>query len=178
MTIDGQDVTVKGPKGELSLTVASPIEVKLEEGQVLVTRPDDERASRSLHGLTRTLINNQIIGVTEGYSKGLEVVGTGYRVAQKGSAVEFALGFSHPVTVEPPAGITLRRSRATTSSPSAASTSRPSARSPPTSARSASPSPTRARVCATPARSSAARPERLVSNHGSRNQRKEQVRSA
>jgi large subunit ribosomal protein L6 len=104
--IDGQAVTVKGPKGELSLTVASPIEVKLEENQVLVTRPDDERASRSLHGLTRTLINNQIIGVTQGYSKGLEIVGTGYRVVQKGSAVEFALGFSHPVTVEPPAGIT------------------------------------------------------------------------
>ena len=105
--IDGQDVTVKGPKGELSLTVAQPIQVKLEENQVLVTRPDDERNSRSLHGLTRTLINNQIIGVTQGYSKGLEIVGTGYRVAQKGSSIEFALGFSHPVTVEPPAGITL-----------------------------------------------------------------------
>jgi large subunit ribosomal protein L6 len=107
VTIEGQDVTVKGPKGELSLTVANPIEVKLEEGQVLVTRPDDERASRSLHGLTRTLINNNIIGVTQGYTKGLEVVGTGYRVAQKGTAVEFALGFSHPVLVDPPAGITL-----------------------------------------------------------------------
>ncbi|WP_158865602.1 50S ribosomal protein L6 [Leifsonia sp. AG29] len=104
--IDGQAVTVKGPKGELSLTVAEPIEVKIEENQVLVTRPDDERESRSLHGLTRTLINNQIIGVTQGYSKGLEIVGTGYRVTQKGAAVEFALGFSHPVTVEPPAGIT------------------------------------------------------------------------
>src|SRR6188508_2469543 len=88
--IDGQDVAVKGPKGELSLTVASPIEVKLEEGQVLVTRPDDERNSRSLHGLTRTLIANQIVGVTEGYSKGLEVVGTGYRVQSKGNGVEFA----------------------------------------------------------------------------------------
>jgi large subunit ribosomal protein L6 len=105
--IDGQAVTVKGPKGELSLTVASPIEAKIEGGQVLVTRPDDERSSRSLHGLTRTLISNQIIGVTQGYSKGLEIVGTGYRVAQKGSSVEFALGFSHPVTVEPPAGISL-----------------------------------------------------------------------
>jgi large subunit ribosomal protein L6 len=105
--VDGQAVTVKGPKGELSLTVAQPIAVKLAENQVLVTRPDDERNSRSLHGLTRTLINNQIIGVTQGYSKGLEIVGTGYRVAQKGSSVEFALGFSHPVTVEPPAGITL-----------------------------------------------------------------------
>ncbi|WP_022900920.1 50S ribosomal protein L6 [Humibacter albus] len=105
--IDGQDVTVKGPKGELSLTVAHPIAVKLEDNQVLVSRPDDERNSRSLHGLTRTLINNQIIGVTQGYTKGLEIVGTGYRVAQKGSSVEFALGFSHPVTVEPPVGITL-----------------------------------------------------------------------
>jgi len=105
VTIDGQDVAVKGPKGELSLTVATPIEVALEEGQVLVTRPDDERASRSLHGLTRTLIANQIIGVTEGYSKSLEVVGTGYRVQSKGSGVEFALGFSHSITVEPPAGI-------------------------------------------------------------------------
>jgi large subunit ribosomal protein L6 len=105
--VDGPAVTVKGPKGELSLTVAQPIEVKVEDNQVLVSRPDDERTSRSLHGLTRTLIANQIIGVTQGYSKGLEIVGTGYRVAQKGSSVEFALGFSHPVTVEPPAGITL-----------------------------------------------------------------------
>ena len=107
VSVDGQDVAVKGPKGELALSVAKPIEVKVEEGQVLVSRPDDERESRSLHGLTRTLIHNNIIGVTEGYTKGLEVVGTGYRVAQKGAAVEFALGFSHPVLVEPPAGITL-----------------------------------------------------------------------
>ena len=106
VTVAGQDVAVKGPKGELSLTVANPIEVKVEEGQVVVTRPDDERASRSLHGLTRTLISNNIVGVTQGYTKGLEVVGTGYRVAQKGSSVEFALGFSHPVLVDPPAGIT------------------------------------------------------------------------
>jgi large subunit ribosomal protein L6 len=104
--IDGQAVTVTGPKGELSLTVASPIEVAIEDNQVVVTRPDDERASRSLHGLTRTLIANQIIGVTQGYSKGLEVVGTGYRVQAKGEGVEFSLGFSHPVTVNPPAGIT------------------------------------------------------------------------
>ena len=106
VTIEGSEVAVKGPKGELLLSVASPIEVKVEENQILVTRPDDERASRSLHGLTRTLISNNIIGVTEGYSKGLEVVGTGYRVAQKGSSIEFALGFSHPVLVDPPAGIT------------------------------------------------------------------------
>ena len=105
VTVDGSNVTVKGPKGELALTVASPIEVKLEDGQLLVTRPDDERTSRSLHGLTRTLIANQIIGVTDGYSKGLEIVGTGYRVQAKGSSLEFALGFSHSITVDPPAGI-------------------------------------------------------------------------
>ena len=106
VTIDGQDVNVKGPKGELALTVRAPIEVKLEDGQVLVTRPDDERESRSLHGLTRTLIANQIVGVTEGYEKSLEVVGTGYRVQSRGSSVEFALGYSHPITVDPPTGIT------------------------------------------------------------------------
>ncbi|UOQ57966.1 50S ribosomal protein L6 [Leucobacter allii] len=105
--IDGQKVTVKGSKGELSLVVAEPIRVALEDGQVLVTRPDDERNSRALHGLTRTLINNNIIGVTEGYSKQLEVVGTGYRVQQKGSGLELALGFSHPVNVDAPEGITL-----------------------------------------------------------------------
>ena len=105
ITIDGSAVNVKGPKGELSLVVPSPIEVALEDGQLLVTRPDDERASRSLHGLTRTLIANQIIGVTEGYSKGLEVVGTGYRVAAKGESLEFALGYSHSITVDPPKGI-------------------------------------------------------------------------
>ena len=104
--IDGNDVSVKGPKGQLALTVASPITVSLEDGNVIVTRPDDERVSRSLHGLTRTLISNQIIGVTEGYTKGLEIVGTGYRVTAKGSDIEFALGYSHPILVKAPAGIT------------------------------------------------------------------------
>jgi large subunit ribosomal protein L6 len=103
--VDGAAVTVKGPKGELALTVAVPITVAIEEGRVLVSRPDDERESRSLHGLTRTLIANNIIGVTQGYTKGLEIVGTGYRVQAKGANLEFALGFSHPVTVVPPAGI-------------------------------------------------------------------------
>ena len=105
VTIDGSAVSVKGPKGELSLVVASPIEVALEDGQLLVTRPDDERNSRSLHGLTRTLLANQIVGVTQGYTKGLEVVGTGYRVAAKGESLEFALGYSHSITVDPPKGI-------------------------------------------------------------------------
>jgi large subunit ribosomal protein L6 len=104
--ITGSTVAVKGPKGTLSLDVAAPITVTLEENSVVVTRPDDERVSRSLHGLTRTLIANQIIGVTEGYSKGLEIVGTGYRVTAKGSDIEFALGYSHPILVKAPAGIT------------------------------------------------------------------------
>lgn len=107
VSIDGQNVAVKGPKGELALVVAEPIKAELVDAQVLVTRPDDERLSRSLHGLTRTLIANQIIGVTEGYKKDLEIVGTGYRVAQQGSDIELALGFSHPVKVAAPAGITL-----------------------------------------------------------------------
>jgi large subunit ribosomal protein L6 len=105
VNISGSDVSVKGPKGQLQLTVAAPITVALADGQVIVTRPDDERVSRSLHGLTRTLIANQIIGVTEGYSKGLEIVGTGFRVAAKGQALEFSLGYSHSITVDPPAGI-------------------------------------------------------------------------
>ena len=105
VSVDGQNVAVKGPKGELTLVIAEPIQATVEDNQVLVSRPDDERESRSLHGLTRTLIANQIVGVTDGYSKGLEVVGTGYRVAAKGNSVEFALGFSHSITVDPPAGI-------------------------------------------------------------------------
>ena len=104
--VDGRAVTVTGPRGTLALTVAAPIDVAVEDGRVLVTRPDDERTSRSLHGLTRTLIANNVVGVTQGYTKGLEVVGTGYRVQARGANVEFALGFSHPVLVEPPAGIT------------------------------------------------------------------------
>jgi large subunit ribosomal protein L6 len=108
VTVDGSAVTVKGPKGELNLTVARPIEVAIQDGQVVVSRPDDERESRSLHGLTRTLIANNIIGVTQGYSKSLEVVGTGYRVMARGTDIEFALGFSHPVIVTPPAGISFQ----------------------------------------------------------------------
>ena len=106
VAIDQSLVTVKGPKGELQTPIAKPIQVEVADGQIQVTRPDDERESRSLHGLTRTLIANDIVGVTAGYSTALEVVGTGYRVAAKGTGVEFALGFSHPINVEPPAGIT------------------------------------------------------------------------
>lgn len=106
--LDGQDVEVKGPKGTLSLTVAEPIAVsKNDEGQVVVSRPNDERENRSLHGLSRTLINNMVIGVTQGYEKKLEIQGVGYRVAAKGpKQLEFSLGFSHPVIVDAPEGIT------------------------------------------------------------------------
>ena len=107
VTIDGQTVNVKGPKGQLSHTVAAPIAVeRTEDGVLQVTRPNDERESRALHGLSRTLIANMITGVTEGYSKTLEIVGVGYRVQARGSDLEFALGFSHPVPVKAPEGIT------------------------------------------------------------------------
>ena len=106
VSIDGRQVTVKGPKGELTHSVAAPIEVAQEDGTLLVTRPDDERTSRALHGLTRTLIANMVTGVTQGYEKKLEIVGTGYRVIARGSNLEFALGYSHPITVEPPTGVT------------------------------------------------------------------------
>jgi large subunit ribosomal protein L6 len=106
VSIDGAVVTVKGPKGTLSHAVAAPITVAKSDGVIEVKRPDDERISKSLHGLTRTLIANMVTGVTEGYQKKLEIVGTGYRVAQKGSDLEFSLGFSHPVVVSAPEGIT------------------------------------------------------------------------
>lgn len=106
--VDGSVVTVTGPKGTLNFTVAAPIVVAEEEGVLIVTRPDDERASRSLHGLTRTLVANMVTGVTEGYEKGLEIVGTGYRVAAKGTDLEFQLGFSHPVHVKAPEGISFQ----------------------------------------------------------------------
>jgi large subunit ribosomal protein L6 len=107
VTIDGQTLSVKGPKGTLSHTVASPISVERgEDGVLQVQRPDDERESRALHGLSRTLIANMITGVTEGYTKTLEIVGVGYRVQARGSDLEFALGYSHPVPVRAPEGIT------------------------------------------------------------------------
>jgi large subunit ribosomal protein L6 len=106
VTLDGQLVTVKGPKGTLSHVISEPIRIeRSEDGTLSVTRPDDERASRSLHGLTRTLVNNMVIGVTEGYTKAMEIRGVGYRVAAKGSDLEFALGYSHPVPVLAPEGI-------------------------------------------------------------------------
>ena len=107
VAIDGSLVTVKGPKGTLSHTVVSPITVEKNDGVLNVTRPDDERESRSRHGLTRTLVNNMVVGVTEGYEKKLEIVGEGYRVLSKGpTQLEFQLGYSHSITFEAPDGIT------------------------------------------------------------------------
>ncbi len=108
VAIDGQQVTVTGPKGTLRHTVAEPIRVAEQDGQLAVTRPDDERESKSLHGLSRTLLANMVAGVTSGYTKNLEIVGTGYRVQARGGDLEFALGFSHPVLVTAPDGITFR----------------------------------------------------------------------
>ncbi len=108
VTIEGRGVTVKGPRGVLSLEVPPPIEVTKEDGVLTVTRPSDEGEIRALHGLSRSLIANMITGVTEGYRKTLEIVGVGYRVQAKGPGLEFSLGFSHPVPVSPPDGITLR----------------------------------------------------------------------
>ena len=105
VSIDGSLVTVKGPKGALTHTVVEPISISREDGELLVTRPDDERDSRARHGLTRTLVNNMVVGVTQGYTKSMEIVGVGYRVAAKGSDLEFALGYSHPVPVTAPPGI-------------------------------------------------------------------------
>jgi large subunit ribosomal protein L6 len=106
VTIEGRTVSVKGPKGTLTHTVAEPITVeKDDDGTLAVKRPNDERQSRSLHGLSRTLVFNMIIGVTQGYEKKMEIHGVGYRVAAKGSDLEFALGYSHPVPVKAPDGI-------------------------------------------------------------------------
>jgi large subunit ribosomal protein L6 len=107
VNIDGQNVSVKGPKGSLALAVAEPISVsRNDDGAIVVERPNDERLNRSLHGLSRTLVANLITGVTEGYTRKMEIFGVGYRVVLKGQTLEFALGYSHPVIIEAPEGIT------------------------------------------------------------------------
>ena len=104
--IDGQHVEVKGPKGTLSLDVPEPITVVLEGSEIKVSRPDDNRRSRALHGLSRSLINNMVIGVSEGYTIKMEIFGVGYRVQAKGKGLEFSLGYSHTIPIEPPEGVT------------------------------------------------------------------------
>jgi large subunit ribosomal protein L6 len=107
VNIDGSTVTVKGPKGTLSHTLADPITIEKGDGVLDVKRPDDERSSKALHGLSRTLVNNMVVGVTEGYEKKLEIVGVGYRVLSKGpTQLEFQLGYSHPIIFDAPEGIT------------------------------------------------------------------------
>src|SRR5246500_2826306 len=109
VTIDGRDVQVKGPKGALNISLSAPIEiVKGEDGTLQVIRPNDERQNKALHGLSRTLVANMITGVTQGYVKALEISGVGYRVQAKGSNLEFALGYSHPILIEAPEGITFK----------------------------------------------------------------------
>ena len=106
VTVNGSEVTVKGPKGTLDQTFNPKMAIAVEGSEILVTRPDDEKESRSLHGLTRTLIDNMVVGVTQGYSKAMEIVGTGYRVVAKGGDLEFSLGYSHTILVKAPEGIT------------------------------------------------------------------------
>ncbi len=107
VNIDGQKLSAKGPKGTLELAVAEPITLsRNDDGALVVARPDDERRSRSLHGLSRTLVANLITGVTEGYTTKMEIFGVGYRVVAKGNTLEFALGYSHPVVIQAPEGIT------------------------------------------------------------------------
>jgi large subunit ribosomal protein L6 len=109
VTIDGQKVSVKGPKGTLEMSVAEPITLsRADDGAIVVTRPDDERHNRSLHGLSRTLVSNLVTGVTQGYTTKMEIFGVGYRVQLRGQNLEFALGYSHPVVIEPPEGITFK----------------------------------------------------------------------
>ena len=106
VTVNGSEVKVKGPKGELSRTIREEVSVKQEDGALKVERQGDERQVRALHGLTRALLNNMVVGVSSGFSKVLQVEGVGYRAEMKGKDLVMALGFSHPVTVTPPTGIT------------------------------------------------------------------------
>ena len=108
VTIAGQNVAVKGPKGTLSLNVAEPIQVSQEAGVITVARPNEERVTRSLHGLSRTLVANMVEGVTNGYTITIEIVGVGYRVAEKGKDLEFQLGYSHVINFPAPEGISYK----------------------------------------------------------------------
>jgi large subunit ribosomal protein L6 len=105
VTIDGRLVTVKGPKGELSRELHPDIAVSREDGSIVVTRPTEQKVHKQLHGLTRTLVNNMVVGVTDGYRKGLEITGVGYRATKNGEKLQLSLGYSHPIEIDPPKGI-------------------------------------------------------------------------
>jgi large subunit ribosomal protein L6 len=105
VTIDGRNVTVKGPKGSLSRSLHPDITVSREEATLVVTRPTEQKTHKQLHGLTRTLVNNMVVGVTDGYRKGLEITGVGYRAALSGRKLQLNLGYSHQVEIDPPEGI-------------------------------------------------------------------------
>src|SRR6187549_1215073 len=114
INVAGNEITVKGPKGTLERRLPADITVRQDGSQILVERPDDEREHRALHGLTRSLVNNMVVGVTDGFSKDLEIVGVGYRAESQGpDAIRLALGFSHPVNIKAPAGITFEVPAAT-----------------------------------------------------------------
>ena len=105
VTLDGSTITVKGPKGTLTRTLTDRVSVQREDGRLLVTRPDDAKTTKSLHGLTRTLVNNMVVGVTTGFRKPLEITGVGYRAALNGTKLQLSLGYSHPIEIDPPSGI-------------------------------------------------------------------------
>ena len=105
VTIDGRTVTIKGPKGQLSRELHPDITVSREDGSIVVTRPTEQKTHKQLHGLTRTLVNNMVVGVTDGYRKGLEITGVGYRAVKVGEKLQLNLGYSHPVEIDPPTGI-------------------------------------------------------------------------
>ena len=102
---DGQKVTVKGPKGTLSRALHPDMTISREDGTIVVTRPTEQKTHKQLHGLTRTLVNNMVVGVTDGYRKGLEITGVGYRAALNGRKLTLNLGYSHPIEIDPPSGI-------------------------------------------------------------------------
>jgi large subunit ribosomal protein L6 len=106
VTIDGRNVTVTGPRGSLSRSLHPDMTVSREEGTIVVTRPTEQKTHKQLHGLTRTLVNNMVVGVTDGYRKGLEITGVGYRAALNGKKLTLNLGYSHPIEIDPPDGIT------------------------------------------------------------------------
>lgn len=156
VAVNGNNVVVKGPKGQLELDVFEKLAINVEDNVLTVSRPDDERETRARHGLTRALIHNMVVGVSEGFEKKLELAGVGYRVQQKGKNLEFSLGFSHPVIVEAPEGITFEVPDNTHVNVKGINKQQGSVRLPLRSAAIVLPSLTRARVSTTLASTSAA----------------------